>query len=57
MSSEGVSEVLEEVAPIATRGEKINAAIDFSGCNESHMTDYENVFIMRSTHTCDPSSH
>jgi len=57
MSSEGVSEVLEEVAPIAMRGKQINGSITFSGCNQFRLTDYENVSIMRSTHTCDPSSH
>jgi hypothetical protein len=56
MSSAGVSEVLEEVAPIAMRGKEINTLTHESGCNVAHMTDYENVFIMRSTHTCDPSS-
>jgi len=57
MSSEGASLVLEEVAPVVTRGKKINSAIDFSGCVAVHMTDYENVFITRTTHTCDSSSH
>jgi hypothetical protein len=57
MSSEGVSEVLEEVAPSAMRGEQINGRIEFSGCNQFRLTDYENVSIMRATHTCDPSSH
>lgn len=56
MSSEGASQVLEEVAPVATRGKKINSVIHVSGCNEARMTDYENVFIMRTTHTCDSSS-
>lgn len=56
MSSEAVSEVLEEVAPIAMRGRQINTSFWVSGCNEASMTDYENVSIMRSTHTCDPSS-
>src|ERR1700757_1375217 len=46
MSSEGVSEVLEEVAPIAMRGKEINALTHQSGCNVVHMTDYENVVIM-----------
>jgi len=57
MSSVGVSQVLEEVAPVAMRGKEINSASFVSGCNEARMTDYENVSIMRSTHTCDPSSH
>lgn len=56
MSSDGVSEVVEEVAPIAMRGKQINVPLHQSGCNITHLTDYENVSIMRSTHTCDPSS-
>ena len=57
MSSEGVSEVLEEVAPVAMRGTEIHTFLTQSGCNQSRLTDYENVSIMRSTHTCDTSSH
>jgi hypothetical protein len=57
MSSEGVSEILEEVAPIAMREKEINAGVLVSVCNEARVTEYENVSIMRSTHTCDPSSH
>ena len=53
MSSEGVSEVLEGVAPVAIRGKEINTGSFQSGCNEARMTEYENVSIMRSTHTCD----
>lgn len=56
MSSEGVSEVLEEVAPVAMRGKEISDGSFQSGCNVARITDYENVSIMRSTHTCDPSS-
>jgi hypothetical protein len=56
MSSEGVSEVLEEVAPVATRGNEINTFSFESGCNEARTTDYDNVYIMRSKHTCDSSS-
>jgi hypothetical protein len=57
MSSEGVSEVLEEIAPVAMRGKEIYTAYRVSGCNETRMSDYENVSLSRSTHTCDPSSH
>ena len=57
MFSEGVSEVVEEVAPVAMRGKEISAGSFQSGCNEARVTEYENVSIMRSTHTCDPSSH
>jgi hypothetical protein len=58
MSSEDTSQVLEEVAPVA-RGKEINSgSFSFtSGCNTARVTEYENVSIMRSTHTCDPSSH
>jgi len=56
MSSERVSEVLEEVAPVAMRGNEISTMTHVSGCNEVHITDFENVLIRRSTHTCDPSS-
>jgi hypothetical protein len=56
MSSEGVSEVLEEIAPIAIRGKEINTFDLEDGCNEARTTEYENVSIMRSAHTCDPLS-
>lgn len=57
MSSEGVSEVLEEVAPVAMRGKRISGRIDFAGCIAINETDYENVSLSRSMYTCDPSSH
>jgi hypothetical protein len=57
MSSDGVSEVLEQTAPAATRGKEINTVFFVSGCNETRINDYENISIMRSTHTCDPSSN
>jgi hypothetical protein len=57
MSSEGVSEVLEEVAPAAMRGKEISSASFQSGCNQVRVTDYEKASIMRSTHICEPSSH
>jgi hypothetical protein len=52
-----VSEILEEVAPIAIRGKEISDGSFQSGCNVGRFTEYENVSIMRSTHTCDSSSH
>ena len=57
MSSEGVSEVLEEVAPVAMRGKRISGRIGFTGCIAINETDYENVSLSRSTYTCDPSNH
>jgi hypothetical protein len=56
MSSDGVTEVLEEIAPATMRGNEIFNGISVSGCNESRITDYDNLTIMRSTHTCDASS-
>jgi|SRR5580700_5101269 hypothetical protein len=56
MSSEDVSEVLEEVAPVAMRGSQISDGSVQSGCNIGRFTEYENVWIMRATHECDPSS-
>jgi hypothetical protein len=56
MSSDGVSEVLEEVAPVAMRGKQINDGSFQGGCNVRRFTEYENVWIMRATHECDPSS-
>lgn len=47
MSSEGVSEVLEKVAPVAMRGKQINDGSFQSGCNVGRFTEYENVWIMR----------
>src|SRR6267154_4276588 len=54
MSSEGVSEVLEEVAPVAMRGKEISAGSLQTGCNVASLSEYENVTIMRSTHNCLP---
>jgi len=56
MSSNGVSEVLEEIAPATMRGNETFNGISVSGCNESRITGYDNLTIMRSKHTCDPSS-
>ncbi len=57
MSSDGVSDVLEEIAPAAMRGKETFTGITVSGCDEARITDYDNVSILRSRHTCDPLSH
>lgn len=57
MSSDSVTEILQDVAPSAMRGEEISRAVSVSGCDQVHTTEYENVSIMRSTHTCEPASH
>ncbi len=54
MSSDGVSEVLKEIAPVAMRGKEIGTSNLLSGCIVADLTEYENVTIMRSTHNCLP---
>jgi hypothetical protein len=55
MSSDGVSEVLEQVAPASMRGNEIFNSISSIGCSEVRITEYDNIAIMRSTQTCNPS--
>jgi hypothetical protein len=47
MSSEGVSDVLQEVIPEATRGKRTNSTTIQVGGNTLLKTDYENVSIRR----------
>jgi hypothetical protein len=54
MSPETVTEILEEVTPVDTRGKQIGSATSMMGCNESEIAEYENVSITRSTHNCLP---
>ena len=56
MSSEGVSELLEEVAPVAMRGNVISRSSFQSSCGVGYFTDYENISIMRGMSACKPSS-
>jgi hypothetical protein len=56
MSSDAVSQVLEEIVPLTSRGKEISSVISQSGCNVARITEYESVSIMRSRHTCEPSS-
>ena len=56
MSSDGVSEVLEEIAPASMRGNEIFNSISSMGCSEVRITEYDNIAISRSTQTCNPSS-
>jgi hypothetical protein len=56
MPSEDVSEVIEEVAPSAMRGNLIGNSSFQSGCNVGGLSDYENVSLMRATHECDPDN-
>jgi hypothetical protein len=56
MSSEGVSEILEEVAPVASRGNVISRSSFQSSCGVGNFTDYDNVTIMRGMSACESSS-
>jgi len=47
MSSQGVSAVLQEVIPVATRGKQTNSTTIQVGGNALLKTDYENVSIRR----------
>jgi hypothetical protein len=53
ISSDGVSEILEEVAPVAARGKQISGPGGFqSSCAVDTITDYEYVTISRVTSAC-----
>ena len=56
MSSDAVTEVLEEIAPAGLRGKETSKRITMSGCNKFEVVEYENLSITRSTHNCVPSS-
>ena len=56
MSSEGVSEILEEVAPVAMRGNVISRASFQDSCGVGYLTDFDNVSIMRGMSACRSSS-
>jgi hypothetical protein len=55
ISSDAVSELLEEVAPVATRGAVINRFSFQSSCAVSSVTEYENVTIARGMSGCSTS--
>jgi len=54
MRSETVTDILEEVVPVATRGQEKYQFHMVSGCNNIDGTEYENMSITRSTHNCLP---
>jgi len=54
MSSDAVTEVLEELVPLTSRGDVIRSILTKSGCNEIGTTDYLHVSITRATHNCLP---
>ena len=56
MSSDAVTEVLEEIAPAGMRGKETGKSMTVSGCNKIEIVEYVNVSITRSTHNCVPLS-
>lgn len=50
MSSDAVTEILEEIVPSNIRGKETGTSVSAMGCNESQIVEYEKVSIMRSTH-------
>jgi|HubBroStandDraft_5_1064220.scaffolds.fasta_scaffold62295_3 hypothetical protein len=52
ISSESVSEILEEASPVAVRGKQIGDGIFQSSCAIDTMTEYENVTVSRVTSGC-----
>ncbi len=52
MSSERVSEILEEAGPPAMRGRLIKRGSFQSSCGVGDITEYENVTIQRATTAC-----
>jgi len=56
ISSEAVSELLEEVVPLAMRGSVIGRFSFQSSCGVSSVTEYENVTIARGMSGCSNSS-
>jgi len=56
MSSEIVSDILEEVAPVAKRGAVIERGSFQASCAGGYVTDYENVTIDRGFAECEMSN-
>jgi hypothetical protein len=56
MPADEVDKILEEIAPVSTRGKETNKSIISSGCNNIETVEYENLSITRSTHNCVRSS-
>jgi hypothetical protein len=56
MSSEAVSQVLDEIAPVALRGNVISRSSFQSSCAVGYITEYENVSIMRGMSECKSTS-
>jgi hypothetical protein len=57
MSSEEVTEILEEIVPRASRGKEIsNGSFQSSACGMGNVNEFENVLIVRGESACAPSN-
>ena len=57
VSSQSISEILEEVAPVAARGKQISGNGGFqSSCAVDSISDYENLTLSRVTSACRAAS-
>ncbi len=56
MSSEEVSEILEEIVPRATRGKEISNGSFQASCGMGNVNEFENVLIVRGESACAPSN-
>ena len=52
MSSDTVTEILEEIAPVKMRGMSISSSIESMGCAESRRTQYQGLEIDRVRNDC-----
>jgi hypothetical protein len=54
ISPEKVTDILDEIVPVSTRGKQLNSYVFESGCNVMRSIEYENVSIGHATHECIP---
>jgi hypothetical protein len=52
MSSDTVTEILEEIVPVNIRGMSISSSIESMGCAESRRTQYQGLTIDRVRNNC-----
>jgi len=54
MAPEAVSEIIDGIAPPASRGRSINSLLESMGCAEGRVEEYENVWIGHFSNMCVP---
>ena len=55
ISSKDVSEILDELAPVAMRGKEINEGSFQASCGVGNFHEYENVWVLRGMSACAPA--